>query len=93
MRCWGTNDRGQLGYGHKNNLGDKESPSTASAVDVGGPVAKITAGFDHTCALLDDGTVRCWGGNEFGQLGYGNIENVGDTESPASAGPVPIFLR
>jgi alpha-tubulin suppressor-like RCC1 family protein len=32
-------------------------------------VAEIAAGGYHTCARLSDGTVRCWGHNEYGQLG------------------------
>ena len=32
-------------------------------------VTKVAAGWDHTCALLDDATLRCWGRNQVGQLG------------------------
>ena len=34
---------------------------------------------------------RCWGYAAYGQLGYGNINQIGDTESPASAGDVSYF--
>jgi alpha-tubulin suppressor-like RCC1 family protein len=34
-------------------------------------VTSIGAGHRHTCALLADHTVRCWGANEFGALGDG----------------------
>jgi len=31
----------------------------------------VAAGFESRCALMDDGTVQCWGGNSYGQLGNG----------------------
>lgn len=48
----------------------------------------IDAGDAHTCARLNNGAVRCWGLGIHGQLGYGNMESIGDDESPASAGDV-----
>lgn len=90
VRCWGWNERGQLGYGHTNNVGDDELPSSAGDVDVGGTVIQLTSGHYHTCALLDTGSVRCWGWNEYGQLGYGHKDNVGDDELPSSAGDVDV---
>ena len=44
----------------------------------------------HTCALLDNGRVRCWGNGYWGQLGYGNTNDIGDDEAPASAGDVDV---
>lgn len=38
----------------------------------------VTAGGDYTCALLDDGTVKCWGFNAYGQLGLGDAISRGD---------------
>jgi alpha-tubulin suppressor-like RCC1 family protein len=92
VRCWGANDDGQLGYPGTSEVGYWETPASAGPVDLGpGHTAiAIAAGDLHTCALLDDGTVRCWGLNNFGQLGYGNTDNVGDDETPASAGPVEL---
>jgi alpha-tubulin suppressor-like RCC1 family protein len=91
VRCWGQGAFGQLGYGNPGSIGDNETPAAAGPVDLGGHKATaITAGAFHTCALLDDGTVRCWGRNNFGQLGYGNTENIGDDETPASVGPVDL---
>lgn len=46
---------------------------------------QVSVGNVHTCALLDNGAVRCWGYNEYGQLGYGNTASIGDDE-PAGAG-------
>jgi cysteine-rich repeat protein len=90
VRCWGGGDEGQLGYGNRNNIGDDESPASAGDVDIGGPVIQIAVGARHSCALLDTGAVRCWGDGYYGQLGYGNRNNIGDDESPASAGDVDI---
>lgn len=90
VRCWGRGAQGQLGYGNTNSIGDNEMPFTAGDVDVGGVVTQLVAGGDHTCALLNDGKVRCWGSGEFGQLGYGNTNNVGDNETPALAGDVNV---
>lgn len=42
------------------------------------------------CALLESGNVRCWGFGLFGALGYGNTNNVGDDETPASVGNVNV---
>ncbi|MBK6843228.1 MAG: hypothetical protein IPG88_13125 [Gemmatimonadetes bacterium] len=50
--------------------------------------AQISAGWYQACARGTDYTVRCWGRNEYGQLGQGTIVNIGDDGLPASAGPV-----
>ena len=90
VRCWGRNDYGQLGYGNTESIGDTELPGDAGPVDLGGKAAAIAAGDSHVCALLESGSVRCWGQGAFGKLGYGNSQNVGDNESPSSAGPVSL---
>jgi cysteine-rich repeat protein len=98
VRCWGKNDRGQLGYGHTANLGDDEPPSAAGDVPLGGTVVELGAGAQHTCARLGDGAVRCWGagiedplaGGARGMLGQGNIDDVGDDELPEDVPPVPL---
>jgi hypothetical protein len=58
-------------------------------IDLGHP-ARALAGGDHVCALLETGTIRCWGGSDHGQLGYANRHIVGDDESPASMGDVDV---
>ncbi len=92
VRCWGYGDYGQLGYGDTERIGDDESPGSVSPVDLGAgrTATAITAGNSHTCAILDDATVRCWGGNSSGQLGYGDTDRIGDDESPGSVGPVDL---
>ena len=90
--CWGYGGNGELGYGNTNNVGDKQTPASVGPVDLGpGRTATaISAGDAHTCAILDDGSVRCWGYGAYGRLGYGNANNVGDKLTPASAGPVDL---
>lgn len=90
VRCWGANSRGELGYGNTSRIGDDETPATAGDVPVGGNVTRIATGGNHTCALLDTGRVRCWGSASNGQLGYGNTSDIGDDETPASAGDVDV---
>jgi alpha-tubulin suppressor-like RCC1 family protein len=92
VRCWGFGFFGELGLGNMNSIGVTETPATVPSVDLGfgARVNAITAGDVHTCALLEDGSVRCWGRNQFGQLGYGRLDTIGDDESPATAGPVAL---
>ncbi len=90
VRCWGRGASGRLGYANTNDVGDDETPASVGPVDVGGKVARIYAGGDHSCALLAGGTVRCWGANNYGQLGYGHTNPIGDDETPASAGDVDV---
>jgi alpha-tubulin suppressor-like RCC1 family protein len=87
VRCWGDNRSGQLGYGHRN---DVEIPEVSGDVRVGGKVTQIAVGLAHVCALLEGGRVRCWGNASDGALGYGNGIDIGDDETPESAGDVPI---
>jgi alpha-tubulin suppressor-like RCC1 family protein len=84
VRCWGHNFAGELGYANLNDVGDNETPATLPTVNVGSTVTQITAGEFHTCALLNTGAVRCWGAGDFGELGYGNLNDIGDNETPAS---------
>ena len=66
LRCWGENDRGQLGNG-------TNAPSTVPfrvpGYDTEVPVA--TAGYDFTCVQYTSGKTDCWGRNDKGQLGNG----------------------
>ncbi|MBM4360185.1 MAG: hypothetical protein FJ096_18930 [Deltaproteobacteria bacterium] len=82
VKCWGLNDAGQLGQGNTTDRGDNpgEMGDSLPAVNLGTnkKAMAIAAGAEHTCALLDDNTVKCWGGNDFGQLGLGNTLRRGD---------------
>lgn len=90
VSCWGDNRYGQLGYGHTSRIGDNETPASAGTIELGGAAVQITGGLYHTCALLDDGDVRCWGYNSMGQLGYSHRSRIGDNEAPAAAGDIDL---
>lgn len=71
LLCWGDNERGALGSG---NLGIDQFTPTVVAGLPSAPT-QITAGSGHTCALLDDASVWCWGSDYFGQLGDGVVSD------------------
>jgi alpha-tubulin suppressor-like RCC1 family protein len=93
VRCWGSSVYGQLGYGNIENVGDDETPASAGDVSLGGAAVQVSAGCQHSCALLDDGTVRCWGFGAHGQLGYGDDDDVGDDELPDAKPALDFGLR
>lgn len=67
VRCWGYNVLGAVGDNSQINRLVPTAPSGLSQVQ------SIVAGGDHTCAIANDGTGRCWGSNQFGELGNGTI--------------------
>ena len=71
VRCWGEGAGGRLGQGSADVIGDEPLElATLPAIDLGGLRARqVIAGSGHSCALLEDASVRCWGVNDIGQLG------------------------
>jgi alpha-tubulin suppressor-like RCC1 family protein len=96
VKCWGYNGLGQLGLGDGNTRGDQagEMGDALLAVQLGsGRTAKaIAAGTNHTCALLDNNTVKCWGYGAQGQLGQGNTLARGDNAAEMGEALPPIAL-
>jgi cysteine-rich repeat protein len=98
VRCWGFNNRGQLGIPSiplLETIGDESSevPSMLQDVNLGPvPVVEITATSWSTLVRHEDGTVRCFGQNgSFGTCGYGTTEySFGDDEHPVVEGPIQL---
>ncbi len=88
VKCWGQT----IVHGYP-MVGDIDSAVEFPPPDValGGQVVSIAGHMgSFTCALLADQKVRCWGENNWGQLGLGHTNSVGDNETPGSIGPVPL---
>jgi alpha-tubulin suppressor-like RCC1 family protein len=85
VRCWGYNDTGALGDG---TTDDSNLPvpvrNGSDSANLTGVVGISAAGYS-TCALLSNGQVRCWGENDYGQLG--NNDTSGDDK------PLPQAVR
>ncbi|RLB46794.1 MAG: hypothetical protein DRI90_27010, partial [Deltaproteobacteria bacterium] len=82
LKCFGSNSAGQLGIGDTDNRGDVsgEMGAVLLPIDVGAGhnVLVVDPGDEHTCVILDDNNVKCWGENSRGQLGIGITEDQGD---------------
>ncbi|HEX5059560.1 MAG TPA: hypothetical protein VFV99_09385 [Kofleriaceae bacterium] len=87
VRCWGSNDTSQNGYGDSIARDTVAELTTLPAVDLGPgfTVAKLSAGFNWTCAISTAQTVKCWGYQPNGELGLGDTQTRGDAPSDMGA--------
>lgn len=118
LKCWGANFHGQLGQGTKTiwdgqagitdnqNIGHQpgQMGDNLKAVVLGAnrKALAVTAGAYHTCIVLDNAQVKCWGSNDRGQPGQGtkttynadgtiNVnKDLGDDEHVSTIQPVPL---
>jgi alpha-tubulin suppressor-like RCC1 family protein len=82
VQCWGDGSYGKLGNDHPTNA-PSPTPVTVLSVTGAGPltgVTQISLGYNHSCALLANHQVRCWGFNDSGQLatntGYSSFKRA-----------------
>jgi alpha-tubulin suppressor-like RCC1 family protein len=66
--CWGRGEFGETGTG-------RWTARRSGKLQFPAGIRQIATGLSHSCALLEDGSVRCWGGNFAGQLGDGSLED------------------
>jgi alpha-tubulin suppressor-like RCC1 family protein len=66
VKCWGSNFSGQLGDGTT-----ADRPVAADVSGLASGVAALAVGYEHNCAVMAAGGVKCWGNNDSGQLGDG----------------------
>lgn len=89
LKCWGNNSSGQLGYGDTRSRGNASADMGDNLLRVnlgnGRKVKAVALGNGHTCALLDNGKLKCWGSNAQNQLGYGDTADRGGTAATSGA--------
>lgn len=79
VRCWGVPYKGIMGNGSSAEwLGDPLIQVPAIELGAGEVVKQFSHSFQHACALLSSGNVKCWGSNDGGELGYEDNNNRGD---------------
>jgi len=82
VKCWGWGTDGRLGHGGN---GDRNIPTTTASLGPGRTALDVSTSWSHSCALLDDGSVVCWG-----EGGNGKLCN-GGTQTKLSPTPVTGF--
>ena len=87
VKCWGNGEKGQLGNGGTSN---SSSPVSVSGIS---SAVGISAGYNHTCALISEGRLKCWGDQGDGRLGNGNQTHCGyPPEGEEACKSTPIFV-
>ena len=89
LKCFGNGGSGRLGVGNQNNFGDlpDQLGTALPAINLGtGRTAlAVSAGAEHTCALLDNAALKCWGSGDSGRRGSSNMSNVGGSSGDMAA--------
>lgn len=95
IKCWGYNVNGQLGQGNQANFINSSSELTSHPpVDLGTErkAVDVFARGHHTCAILDNHDLKCWGYNNQGQLGQADQDSRGHTPGTLGDDLPPVSL-
>ena len=88
VKAWGYNNHGEIGDGTTTNR--RNGPVT---INVGGPARMVSATAYSSCAVLVSGQTKCWGRNNYGQLGDGSTSNRNSpVDITSSLHDVPIAI-
>ena len=87
IKCWGINSSRQLGI---NTSAVQTSPVTVLNISTATSISATSGGGYHTCAVLADQTIRCWGYNSNYQLGDGTTTNQGTPVNPGLTGVIGV---
>jgi alpha-tubulin suppressor-like RCC1 family protein len=68
VKCWGKNEKGQLGLTTEGLSFDEDPHPTPAKVALAGTASRVDVGYDTTCARLASGEQWCWGANDQNQL-------------------------
>lgn len=77
--CWGSgsSERPSMGPDFVTPHGDESGELAPKQLDLGGSIQQLALGLFHSCALMSDGEVKCWGYNANGELGNESTETIG----------------
>ena len=64
-----------LGGNGAGRVGDGTTTDVRTPVQVLAGATQVSAGYQHTCAVMVNGTAQCWGSNASGRLGTGDTTN------------------
>jgi cysteine-rich repeat protein len=92
-RCWGQNAYGQLGRESTANYGDGPNELLKNSGDINlSNIEQIVAGYRNTCAILETGSLYCWGYNNVGNLGIGSTQQFTYPSTPTVLDAIPTSL-
>jgi alpha-tubulin suppressor-like RCC1 family protein len=80
--CWGRNERGQVG------AGGSVSPQPLPVEGLT-DATRLSAGDDHTCVVLERGSIKCWGRSDFYQAGSTSRNDAGNVTVPTEIAAPP----